>query len=294
MDAEGIYKKVVRLAVEALRDLQQGEQAKTSARELLEFVKQKHPEEVEEVRLSWNAYLTKASQDPTTSIVREPGKYGFMLKQEACESAPEPSEPEEQEAEQPEDKEERQYTAREAALYEVLRDWLSSRDYRADIPASTKKGGAWGNPDVVGIKILDDPLGNQHIELATIEAKVSDANWKRFFFEAVAHKRFAHRAYFAFAVSATDVIVSQIKDYEELREYGERYNVGVLVIFIDPETYRRLTSEKGVLNVELGDVRVEEVWPAVYAHVPPQPLTNYVRGVLELLSSNEVHTFGGA
>mgnify|MGYP006974890755 CR=1 FL=1 len=55
--------------------------------------------------------------------------------------------------------------------------------------------------DVVGLKVSEGLLGQRDLEVATIEAKLTRKSWKQVFFEAVSHKRFSHRAYFAFGAS---------------------------------------------------------------------------------------------
>lgn len=146
----------------------------------------------------------------------------------------------------------RQYQKREALLYAPLRNWLLAQGFRVQITANMRDRnlGTWGNPDVTGIKVIEN-LGSRDIEIATIEAKITDKNFRQDFFEAVSHRRFANRAYFAFA--GTKSLMT--KSNEELRYFSELYEVGVLLIILDDDTYAKLqASEISTLSLEEVDV----------------------------------------
>jgi hypothetical protein len=187
----------------------------------------------------------------------------------------------------------RTYTKREAALYVVLRDWLVGRGYQAKVASNAKTGGTWGNPDVAGIKITEGYLGRHDIEIATVEAKVSMTAWRQWIFEAVAHKRFAHRAYFAFAFGSDEPGLDRIPDVADLRKYAERYRVGVLVVFMPTELFTKLSVEKyDSLQIDSTEGRVEELWPAINEAAPLSEVVDYLWNVLGVATTADLYAFG--
>lgn len=243
------------------------------------------------LQASWGSYLSRAVADPQNRIERTPGSYTYSLKAPMPSSAPPPEVVQEEAPAEPCVQESvvgRQ--RRELTLYPALATWLRSRGYSAKVTAATKRGGAWGNPDVTGIRIVDGFLGQKNLEVATVEAKASDANWRYHFFEAVAHKRFAHRAYFAFAYGSDEPTLSQVIDAQEMREYGEKYRVGIVVVFVANDTFEQLT--KGNANeLELDDVRVEELWPAIYDDVTARAQMDFLHEVLEIATDADIYRF---
>lgn len=178
-------------------------------------------------------------------------------------------------------------------MYPVLRDWLVARQFRAKDTSGSKSGGAWGNPDVSGIRIAEGFLGRRDLELATIEAKVSLSQWRYWIFEAISHKRFAHRAYFAFAFGSDEPGLDRLPDVDGLRKYAERYRVGILVVFMTKESFTRLVSDKtDDLKLDTAEVRVEELWPALRDEVPAEELTDYLYRVLRLQTDEDLYGFG--
>lgn len=113
---------------------------------------------------------------------------------------------------------------------------------------------------MTGLKVIDGLLGRKHVETVTVEAKIGSGNWRYYFFEAVAHKRFAHRAYFAFGCGTDEPNVTKVQDFHMMREYAEKYGIGIVVLFMPKATYAQLIGE-GVAALELGieAVRVEEI-----------------------------------
>lgn len=183
---------------------------------------------------------------------------------------------------------------RESKLYAVLRDWLASRGYQAAITATGRKGGVWGNPDVAGIRVDELPLGHISFECATIEAKLTNADWRYWLFEAVAHKRFAHRAYFAFAFGTDNPSLEEIVDSWKMCEYAEKYRIGILVVFIERDKYEKLNGSADIADIILDadDARIEVLWPAFYEAVQPYALNEYIREGLEVKSIEDYRNFG--
>lgn len=156
----------------------------------------------------------------------------------------------------------------ESLLYPALQRWLISRDYKAKITAAMKSLGRWGNPDVTGL-LIDEHLGQVEIEVATIEAKADVGSWQVDFFQAVSHKRFANRVYFAFPLPEE---TSEQFD-SELRYYSERFGVGVLVLVMDNELFARYTERKLTKEdkdaMQAGDLmEVREVLSAPWDRIP--------------------------
>lgn len=157
----------------------------------------------------------------------------------------------------------RTYTKSEEALYPVFRQWLLAQGYSAKVTASMRTLGKWSNPDITGIRVSEH-FGRVDIEIATIEAKKDLADWERVFFEAVSHRRFATRAYFAFPLPES----GQSKLPEDMRYYSELYNVGVLTLVMTDDDYRRYQSND-LSDLDISDPNdVVEVLSARAAPVP--------------------------
>lgn len=293
-----LYEKVTIAAEKALKQLSKEKKKNLKGNVLLEWVLS-NPNEfdfpVDILKNSWGAYLTKAISDPKTKIAREPGKYSLILKDKQSdilqESIQEENASEQQIQESRAQSVERQ--KREEVLYNLLAEWFTSKSYNSEVTANIRKGTRWGNPDIVGILLVDDPLGRQQIEIGTIEAKISLSDWRKEFFEAVSHKRFSNRSYFAFAVGANEPSPESIPSYEELRKYGEKYNIGILAVFLNENDYKQLTqSEVTSLKLTIDDVVVSEIWPAMYELISTSELYSFVKDVLGLTSPTMVNSFG--
>jgi hypothetical protein len=131
----------------------------------------------------------------------------------------------------------RSYSRAEETLYPIFRHWLLGRGYSAKITATMRGLGKWSNPDVAGI-LVSEHFGRVDIEITTIEVKKDLADWERVFFEAVSHRRFATRAYFAFPIAES----VQNKLPDDMRYYSELYNVGVLILVLTDEDYAHYQS----------------------------------------------------
>jgi hypothetical protein len=154
---------------------------------------------------------------------------------------------------------------KEALLYPVLEGWLSAQGYQSKNISSNRSLGKWGNPDLAGVIALDCFSGIS-LEVVTIEAKTSLENWEQFIFEAVSHRRFANRSYFAFA--HPEEAIAKIP--QDLRYYTELYNIGVLLLSLENDTYNKLINGnlENLLDVE--DVDILEIYSAPYNFVQPK------------------------
>lgn len=130
---------------------------------------------------------------------------------------------------------------RERVLYPVFQQWLLLQGHdQVGITAEQRNRdlGTWSNPDLTGIR-MHETLGRiSEIDITTIEVKQTAANWQYDIFEAVAHIRFANRAYFAFA--HPEETVRKLSD--DMRAYAELYGLGILVLPMATEAYNALTS----------------------------------------------------
>ena len=151
----------------------------------------------------------------------------------------------------------------ERDLYPLLHLWLRTKDFVAKDISNLKSGGKWGNPDVIGVKRVD-LFGSVEIEIASCEVKLSEQNWEQFIFEAISHKRFSNRSWFAYRISQAGKSLPKAIEY-----YAERYKVGIIQILLTDEELLKLKSAKNEVVEELVD-RINERVPALYEHVPLQ------------------------
>jgi hypothetical protein len=291
------YELFVKRVTEALEALSR-EAEFITAKQIYDWVSQKYPEDVKLLDPSWGSHMSAATRDKGTKICRVPGRYTYRYAQKELEpsqalaGAGESSDsPAALDAAQVAPERAR-YTKREAALYPTLRDWLSGRGFRAEDTSAGRAHGTWGNPDVTGIRIVEGYVGNRELEVVSIEAKASTTNWKQLIFEAVSHKRFAHRAYFAVAFGSDEPSLSSVPDAEELRQYAERFRVGVLVVFLPTEVYDKLTQgREGEIQINSTEVAVEELWPAVFEPTRSVETTSFLMN-LGLKTDQDLYEFG--
>lgn len=294
-----IYSETRDAINEAARSLDSSGKKEFKSSDVQAWIQTQHPDQWLTWKKSWYPHFSYAAKyDPDCSIERVPGTYAYRIAleqpvldgtsfeaSEAVPIAPSPT----ASPGVPVIK----YVQREAKLYEVLRLWLESRGYQARTTATSKKGGTWGNPDVTGIRLDELPIVGGTFECATIEAKLSPQDWKYWFFEAVAHKRFAHRAWFAFAVGTDTPNAEGMKDAEKLREYAEKYRVGVLVVFIALGKYKQLIDgDAESLQITPDDVEVEILWPALFEAVQTPSLNEFLTESLSIRTYQDLQGFG--
>lgn len=120
------------------------------------------------------------------------------------------------------------------------------------------------------------------IEICTIEAKKDFQDWERHFFEAVSHRRYANRAYFAFPLPES----SQNKLPDDLRYYSELYNVGVLTLIFSDEDYSKYLDGQ---PVDAPDAYVNDVVEVLANRSTPVPMV-YQRRFCEALEIRDIQT----
>jgi hypothetical protein len=228
-------------------------------------------------------YLSQAAHDETTGVYCDGPWQGYYLSSPptASETVEGPAVAGEGIPEVPQRRE------REAKLYRFAEDWLKSKGYRCKDTSGIRMMGKWGNPDVTGL-CGTDVLGKLDIEVATIEVKPSLPDWEYWIFEAIAHRRFSHRAYFAFCVP-----IEQLpKLPRDLSYYSELYGVGVLAFLMQADTFSRFQTEN--VKLDPSDVEVREVCPAPYQQVQARHLKRFLRDGLGIAEPGKAATWGSA
>ena len=178
---------------------------------------------------------------------------------------------------------EKERVEKEKLLYPVLAQWLMQKNYRARDISAIRGLGKWGNQDVAGIQVHDH-FGSIELEVATIEAKVSIKDWRQYIFEAISHRRYANRAYYAFAVPED----SAEKESDEIRYYSEKFGVGVLAIEISNELYESLLTGAHQEPISEDDAEVREVYSPANSTVP----LRYRREFCEAIGIKKIEDLG--
>lgn len=221
-------------------------------------------------------YLSKAAASSGTDIFCEGRKQGYYVRKEA---------------DIPDDEDESAETSKqkgyEYQLYPVAERWLANHSFNVATIATKKKNGPWGNPDVMGVK-MQEVCGQQDVEIVTIECKNSLDNWKRQIFEAVAHKRFADRVYFAFVLPVDEVE----KWYGELVEYAEFYGIGLLVLEMEPKVLNRYNQRDPNIDKDLLFLEFREIYHAPRSQCLFHARKFFLEEGLEVRTANDLSRFG--
>jgi hypothetical protein len=204
---------------------------------------------------NFKSYLSSLSRNSESRIVKDAGSHGYYLRESGIASQ---LATEESPLIEIEDENKQQRKENEKLIYPILTTWLQSLGYRTKDTSQMKKMGRWGNPDITGI-IVNESIGARDIELATIEAKITHLNYRYDFFEAVSHKRFANRVYFAFAATGNFLR----ENNEELRYYSELYGVGVVVIVLEDPHFKDYIDGK-LEQIDTDRVDVYEIFSSTF------------------------------
>lgn len=148
-------------------------------------------------------------------------------------------------------------TAKELQLYPLVEAWLGAKGYTSKDVSTGKKGGKWGNPDIVGVR-RTELLGAVEIETVSCEVKLSNSYWEQFIFEAISHKRFCTRSWYCYRVADAKEPLPKGMDY-----YSERYRIGIVRIVLSEAELGDLSKLSDIDKLD----RVVEVIPAVYEPV---------------------------
>jgi hypothetical protein len=259
LDAPGssANQKVAQLAEFALRRLgSQNEQTPKFSPEIREAVRELYPALFDQITdNTFNNYLNQAP-GLNSKVISLGTARGYYYDSQAQARALEDPIVVAGEAEEPP-----ALLQKEAKLYEHVKNWLVANGYRAKVVATGRQLGPWGNPDVVGIQVLDI-LGAWQAQTVSIEVKVSSQNWQRAIFEAISHRRYFDRCYFCYPVLANNRQVP-----EELKDYAELYSIGLLLIELAPAELDKLSRG---LALDSSNLSITEVCPAPYAAVMPK------------------------
>lgn len=237
-------------------------------------------------------YISTISSEQNSEIYRTEGGRGYYLdsgtKNAAFFKIDSPEEAvEEEDTPQGEAIGKKKRVDREALLYPVLRDWLLVQEYeRAKITSDTKGNGKWGNPDIVGLRKYDFLDGN-NFEIATIEAKTNSNQWEQWIFEAVSHRRFSNRSYFAFGCPVEGI--SKIP--KQLRNYSELYKIGILVIGLSDEDLYEITFGDGQNSLSCTIEDVVELYSAPYTRSIFQYQIEYLKSI-EVVDNKTYYMWG--
>ena len=185
----------------------------------------------------------------------------------------------------------KQRVQKESKLYQILVRELLVRGYNAENVANGRLLGKWGNPDVAGIKTTF-LIGtcSTSIEIVTVEVKVKFDDWERDIFEAVSHRRFANRAYFAFACPDAFYVKLPLP---EMRYYAELFKIGILVILLKDDDFEKLDSGQEVsFDDDTSDtIDVIEINSAPYEYVQPKYQQEFCEA-LKIKTPHDLYEWG--
>ncbi len=242
-------------------------------------------EQVEFNRDTFQQYLSKANRDQKSSISTQGRRKGFYVSTLVLDEV-ETEEEAEAEENEVETTQRRKRVEREKRLYPVLVDWVQQLGYRTRDTSANKSSGKWNNPDVTGI-LATDTFNRTELEVLTVEAKHSTALWGQWIFEAVSHRRFANRSYFAFP--ATQELVPKLPP--EMRHYADLYGIGILAVIVGEETHRSLIEEDEQQVIGLDEADVVEVYSAPFHYVQPRRQMDYCRSI-GITTVQDLYTWG--
>lgn len=220
--------------------------------------------------------IKNSAQDPD-SIIRSRKGYGggyFLVSPAKSEEA----------TEKEENKDQRRH---EKHLWPLVALWFmaSKGVSRASCDvANFKRGGLWSNPDVVCLNITE-ALGFFDVEIWTAEVKTSLNQWKQYFFEAVAHKRFSERVYFVYVGRESE------ETRLELLTYAEKYDVGLVEIQITEDQFSGICEGYKLEDAASLFDNFVEIAPAPYDPVSVKDKVDYLRR-MGLTERRSLYEFG--
>ncbi|MEZ5325792.1 MAG: hypothetical protein R3F19_12110 [Verrucomicrobiales bacterium] len=248
--------------------------------ELYDLVEKKFGD-IDVPKTSFASFLNRISSEPASKINCLGRKQGYYLA-EALPDLQEESIPDPQE-----DDKVKKRVEKEKLLYPVLISWMLMQGFRAADVSKIKSMGRWGNPDITGIAV-EEHFGLHSLDICTIEAKTSITDWQMWIFEAISHRRFANRSYFAFA----HPIEARNKIPPEMRYYAELFKIGVLVIALENDVFEKLGNGEITESLKPEDVEIIEVYSAPYSQVPPKYQKGFCERSLEISSTKQLWLWG--
>lgn len=141
----------------------------------------------------------------------------------------------------------------EKKLYQIARAWLEAEGFNSEITGERTGNGKWGNPDITGIRVYNTASESKEVEIATVEVKISQDNWRQFIFEAVSHTRFSNLTYFCFAYPESD----RNSFDSEFYMYAEEFGIGLLGIEMESTDFENFITNQ--YEPKNGDIEVVEL-----------------------------------
>jgi len=270
------YDDALKLATESLEKLNaKNFSNRKKADEIYAYIKKEKKEFAKEIPLAnFRQYLSAFLRDENSRIGKKTGYNGYYLEDNYADTSDEiPNEKVKLKVEE--------------KLYPIVETWLKTKGFRTKNTSSQKIMGKWGNPDITGIKV-DEHLGKKEIEINTIEVKISPLNFQQLFFEAVSHRRWANRSYFAFAAP----VGFKKKANEELRYYSELFHVGVIVVEMEEADYENFL--KGKLDEDqIADIAdIYELSSVLYESKQLKWQKQFMEEALGIKKDEDVYTWG--
>lgn len=243
-------------------------------------------------RLTHNSmmnYLGHAARKDNSSGITSAGRSKGYYLNEGAEKLVAEIVAEEEEISKPEEEARRRRVFREKSLYPVIEGWLKQEEYQSRIVADGRAGNKWSNPDVVGIRVSSS-FGLTDIEIVSIEVKIGLSNWRQDIFEAISHKRFANRVYFAIPV------VDGIDKLDpDLSRYCEMYRIGLIYIYTSEQNIHKLLhgkNDKDLPIIEDAD-SVDDRIPAPYEFIPPRYQIEFLKQI-GINDQKDLYLFGSS
>jgi len=230
---------------------------------------------------TFKQYLSQAVSDPASAINCEGPWRGYYYSEAAKNFAEESAKP----TEAPAPEVEQRRREKERILYPIVKLWLQGQGFRCSDTSNLRSLGKWGNPDITGLKITET-FQAINIEVATVEVKPTYADWEYYIFEAVAHRRFSNRVYFA--LTAPQELLPKLP--RDLRYYAELYKIGILVLLIQRRDFDDLLGLRRDLSQE--DVFVQELYSAPYTFVQAEYQKRFIEQGLAIRSMQEACNWG--
>lgn len=246
---------------------------------ILEAAKSEFPT-VELVDNTFVQYLSKSAADENSNIATPGRRKGYYISRFVEELAREEATEDSSEDAPTQILSKRKFE-REKLLYPVLVNWVQEQGYRAMDTSSIRARGRWSNPDVTGVRSTET-FGSTEVEVLSIEAKLNSQQWDYDVFEAVSHRRFTNRSYFAFA--ATPEAVPKL-DHASMRYYAELYGIGMLIVAMSKDVHDSLTkpeekhSKRREDPITLDEADVLEMYSAPFYYVQPRWQMEYCKNV---------------
>lgn len=277
---EDIYGRVKYFAETILREAETNPENTLTTPQLFEKVGPRFGQDAIPNKNTFGAFLSRAAKEKSSKIVLKARRKGFYFKEvkEVVPAIPisESITPLEM-----------GLTKRriEAALYPIVRNWLVEEGYDSRITDHTRSGGKWGNPDVTGIKFTEN-FDSSELEIVTVEVKATSEDWERQIFEAISHRRFSNRTYFAFAV---DEDWANKLDMD-LRYYADLYRIGVLLIEFSSSDFKNFVDGKPI-SADPSTVIVNEIYSAPFNEIRAEYKRRFLNETLKISSIKELLRF---